>query len=150
MVLCIIALPIFLILGVFSVKYKILAKDALDCLGRTITFRKCKSRLDDRIKSHVTGKFIRKNHKLGLFVYRNFQLLSIIFIIIFIVSLFFSVIGYVNYLKYGNCNGPDSNGVCVYSDVLGDYTCNHEECTNEECSCELGERCICDDDECMS
>lgn len=150
MVLCFIALPIFLVLGIFSVKYRILAKDALDCLGRTITFRKCKSRLDDRIKSHVTGKVMKRNHKFGLFIYRNFQLLSVIFIIIFIISLFFSITGYGNYIKYGNCNGPEDDGsFCIYSEVLGEDTCNHpEECTNERCGCEQGSECNCENGRC--
>tara|TARA_Y100000034_G_C6902645_1_gene417854 strand:+ start:1771 stop:2229 length:459 start_codon:yes stop_codon:yes gene_type:complete len=152
MVLCFIALPVFLILGIFSVKYRILARDALDCLGRTITFRKCKSGLDDRIKSHVTGKVIKKNHKLGLFIYKNFQLFSIIFIIILIISLVFSITGYANYLKYGNCNGPEDDGsFCVYEEILGGDTCDHpEECTNDACNCESGSNCICDSGTCKN
>lgn len=149
MVLCIIALPVFLILGIFSVKYRILAKDALDCLTRTLTFRKCKSRLDDRIKSHVTGKVIRKNHKFGLFIYRNFQLLSVIFIVLFVLSLIFSVSGYINYLEYGNCYGPEDNDYFCPYDLLDGEVCNHSECTNEECGCEQGSDCICEDDNCM-
>ena len=150
MVLCFFALPVFLILGIFSVKYRILAKDALDCLGRTITFRKCKSRLDDRIKSHITGKVMKRNHKFGLFIYRNFQLLSIVFIIIFILSLIYSVSGYVNYVKYGNCYGPeDDGGFCIYSELLDKEICNHSECTNAECGCEEGNDCICDDGSCV-
>lgn len=144
MVLCFIALPILLILGVFSVKYRILAKDALECIGRTITFRKCKSQLDERIKANLTGKIIKSSPKLGLFFYRNFQLISTIFIILMIVSIFFSATGLFNYIKYGNCNGPNNDGTfCIYSDILGtpsiNTSCdNPSECTNETCNCENG------------
>ena len=150
MVLCFIALPVLLILGIFSVKYRILAKDALECIGRTITFRKCKSQLDERIKANLTGKIIKRSPKLGLFFYRNFQLISTIFMILMIGSLFFSVTGFFNYIKYGNCNGPNSDGTfCIYSDILGTQKINTScsnpiECTNEACNCESGETCICE------
>src|SRR3989344_7867029 len=107
MVLCFIALPILLILSIFSAKYKILARDAFECIGRTVTLRKCKSNLDERIKSHLTGKIIKISPKFGMFIYRKFQIISIIFIILMIASLFFSVTGLINYLKYGNCYGPE-------------------------------------------
>ncbi|MBS3143566.1 hypothetical protein J4446_01665 [Candidatus Woesearchaeota archaeon] len=151
MILCFIAFPIFLILGIFSVKYRILAKDALECFGKTITFRKCKSKLDERIKSHLTGKIMKKSPKIGIFFYRNFQLISIIIMILFIASLFFSITGLFNYIKYGNCNGPENDGTfCIYSEILGDSSCdNLELCTNEECNCEDGEECICDDGTCI-
>lgn len=151
MVLCFIALPIFLILGLFSVKYRILTKDALECLGKTITFRKCKSKLDERIKAHLTGKIIKISPGLGLFIYKRFQLLSIIFIILILGSFFFSITGFINYIRYGNCYGPNNNGVCIYSDVLGDYTCDNPKlCTSEECGCEQGEECICENETCKN
>jgi|SRR3989344_2995554 len=149
MVLCFIALPIFLLLGIFSVKYRILARDAFECIGRTITFRKCKSQLDERIKSHLTGKIIKISPQFGMFVYRKFQIISIIFIILIIASLFFSITGLVNYLKYGNCYGlGENNYFCPYADLFGSpepsTSCDPELCSNPACSCQQGEECICE------
>ncbi len=149
MVLCFIALPIFLLLGIFSVKYRILARDAFECIGRTITFRKCKSQLDERIKSHLTGKIIKISPKFGMFIYRKFQIISIIFIILMIASLFFSITGLFNYLKYGNCYGPGENSYfCPYADLFGtqeSFTlCDPELCSNPACSCQKGDECICE------
>ena len=149
MVLCFIALPIFLILGIFSVKYRILARDALECIGRTVTFRKCKSKLDERIKSHLTGKIIKISPKFGMFIYRKFQIISIIFIILMLTSLFFSTTGLVNYLKHGNCYGPGENSYfCPYSKLFGSKeslsSCDTELCNNDNCNCNQGEECICD------
>ena len=153
MVLCFIALPVLLILGIFSVKYRILAKDALECIGRTITFRKCKSQLDERIKANLTGKIMKRLPNIGLFFYRNFQLISVIFIILLISNIFFSATGLFNYIKYGNCNGPADDGTfCIYSEILGTQdptSCNNpSECTNEACNCEQGEECICENETC--
>jgi len=134
MVLCFIALPIFLILGIFSVKYRILARDAFECIGRIVTFRKCKSQLDDRIKSHLTGKIIRISPSLGRFIHKRFPIISIIFIILMIVSLFFSFTGLINYLKYGNCNGPeDDGGFCIYSNILETKNNINNASINETC-----------------
>ena len=85
----------------------------------------------------------------GLFIYRNFQLLSVIFIVLFVLSLIFSVSGYINYLEYGNCYGPEDNDYFCPYDLLDGEVCNHSECTNEECGCEQGSDCICEDDNCM-
>lgn len=154
MVLCFIALPIFLILGIFSVKYRILAKDALECIGRTITLRKCKSQLDERVKSHLTGKIIKISPKFGMFVYKKFQIISIFFIVLMIASLFFSITGLVNYLKYGNCYGPGEDSYfCPYSELFGNQeleTCSTEECGNRSCSCNNDNECTCNNETCKT
>src|SRR3989344_3494204 len=134
MVLCFIALPIFLILGIFSVKYRILARDALECIGRTVTFRKCKSQLDERIRSHLTGKAMKVSQRFGMFIYKRFQIISILVIILIILSLFFSITGFANYLKYGNCNGPeDDGGFCIYSNILETKNNINNASINETC-----------------
>ena len=98
--ICLIALPIFLVLGIFSVKYRILAKEAFDCIFRAITLRKCESKLDQRIKSRITGKILKYHPGTARFFFKNFELLSWIFVALFILSLIFSAIGIYNYAFY--------------------------------------------------
>lgn len=118
MVLCIIALPIFLLLSLFSVKYRKLTKEAWHCLTRTVTLRKCESGLDTRIKAEVTGSLM-KWPKIAGFTYRYFTILSWLFLILLTASFILSAQGVYNYWQYGNCNGPDSIGFCVF-DPLGE------------------------------
>ena len=113
MVLCIIALPIFAILGIFSLKYRKLTAEALDCLFRTATLRKCRSGLDDKIKSAMTGKAMKFSPKLARLIYRNYKLISWIILIILMWSLYGTSVGIYNYYLYGNCNGPDKTGFCA-------------------------------------
>lgn len=113
MVLCLIALPIFAILGIFSVKYRKLAKDSLHCIFHTITLRKCESGLDDRIKSSITGTLLKLSPKLAGFTYRHYQLLTWIMVILFLWSGYQSTISLQNYWLYGNCNGPTEIGFCL-------------------------------------
>lgn len=117
MVLCLIALPIFAILGVFSLRYRKLAKESLDCLFRTVTLRKCRSGLDERIKSDVTGKLMKVSPKLAKGFYKNYKLISILILILFIWATYVSVAGFYNYYKYGNCNGENSSEFCVLGEL---------------------------------
>ncbi len=111
--ICLIALIVFGILGIFSAKYRIIAKDAFDCVFKRLTLRKCDTGLDQRLKSQITGNLMRRHYGIGSWVFRNFEILSWIFTIMLVVSLGYSAYGAYNYVKYGNCNGP-LGGVCVF------------------------------------
>jgi len=113
MVLCLLALPIFAILGIFSLKYRKLTKDSLECLFKTITLKKCSSGLDDKIRSDVTGTFLKYSPKTARFFYKHYKIISWIILIIFIWSVYASSVGIYNYAKHGNCNGPQSSAFCV-------------------------------------
>lgn len=119
--ICIIALVVFSILAIFSVKYRPLAAEAFDCVFRKVTFRKCRTNLDQRLKSQITGKLLKKSPVLARFVYKRFELLSWIFVILFFASLAYSAYGGYNYYLYGNCYGPeDTGGFCIYNALEGD------------------------------
>ena len=113
--ICFIALPIFLVLGIFSLNYRKLALEAIDCIFRRITFRKCYSKLDERIKARITGKLIGKFPKFAMAVYNYFEVIAWIFLILMLVSGFYSVQGSYNYIKYGNCNGANSDQFCIFN-----------------------------------
>ena len=111
--ICIIAFVVFGILGIFSAGYRKIAKEAFDCVFRRVTFRKCTTGLDKRLKSQITGKLIKKNPKIAKFVYKRFEILSWVFTILLIASVAYSAYGLYNYAVYGNCNG-DTGGFCIY------------------------------------
>lgn len=121
MALCLIALPIFAILGIFSIKYRKLAKDSLHCLFRTATLRKCESGLDDQIKAGITGRLLKFSPPAAKFFYRHYKLISLLILALFIWSGVEGVAGTINYVKYGNCNGPESSGFCIF-DPTGQYS----------------------------
>ena len=114
MVLCLLALPVLAILGIFSMKYRKLTKDAWECLFKTVTLRKCQSGLDDKIKASITGILFKHSKKLARFVYKNYEIISWIILILFVWSAYSSIGGIYNYVNYGNCNGPDSTGFCIF------------------------------------
>jgi protein-disulfide isomerase len=118
MVLCIIALPMFAILSIFSVKYRKLTKDAMHCLLKTVTLRKCESGLDEQIKAGITGSVFGYSPKLAGIINKNYKLLSWVFVIVMVASIYASGVGIYNYYLYGNCNGPSDTGFCPL-DPLG-------------------------------
>jgi len=113
MVLCLLALPIFAILSIFSLKYRQLTKDAWNCLLKTATFRKCESGLDDRIKSSITGSILGISPRLAKFFYKNYKIISWLILFLFIWSIYVSGYGIYNYIVYGNCNGAQSAAFCA-------------------------------------
>ena len=112
MVLCVIALPLFAFLGIFSVKYRALTKEALGCLFRTVTLRRCQSGLDQRLRANLTGKVMRLSPKAAGIVHRHYQLISWLFLALMLWSLYVSALGLYNFQRYGNCNGPADTSFC--------------------------------------
>ncbi len=114
MVLCLIALPLFAILGIFSASYRQLAREAFSCVFKKITLQPCDTGLDTRIKTSVVGPIFRRSQRVGGFVYRHFTFLSWFFVILSIATLLGVAWGGYNYYLYGNCNGANSSGFCVF------------------------------------
>src|SRR3990167_9583355 len=130
--ICLIALPILAIMALFSATHRRLFLEAIDCVFRKATLRKCQTGLDERLKSKISGRLINYSPKIGGFVFRRFEILSFIFLILMIASLLFSAQGIYNYIKYGNCNGVNSEDFCIFN--LGkNVSCGSESCAGEGC-----------------
>lgn len=163
MVVCIIALVAFAVLGIFSARYRKLAKEAASCTFKKMTFRPCDTGLDVRIKSHFTSKLI--NHpKTAKFVHNYFDGIMTVMFILMIVSLaftgYYGFKGVYNYVQFGNCNGPNSDDICIFKEVatahpslVGTLSCTADDCmcitpttnctiTGKDSSCN-GATCTC-------
>ena len=114
MVLCIIALPVFLVLSIFSAKYRPLARRAIDCVFKKVTLRKCETGLDEELKAASIAGLMKLHAPTAAFVNRHFEFLSLLFTLIFILSIIFTAQGIYNFVVYGNCNGPEG-GFCIYN-----------------------------------
>lgn len=112
--ICILALIVFGILGIFSATHRKIAAEAFDCVFRRITLRKCESGLDKRLKAQITGRLMQKNPIIARFTFKHFEAISWMFTILFILSIVYTAIGGYNYYLYGNCNGPNEDGFCIF------------------------------------
>jgi hypothetical protein len=146
MVICIVALVIFSLMGIFSVGYRKLAKEAFNCTFRMMTFRPCRSTLDERIRARLTSRLM-KTPPLAKFLYKNFKTLSWIFVVMFFVSLGYGVYGVYNLIVHGTCSSGSDNcpfatdtpscseGTCASPEYLackGNVTCQQEVCGIKE------------------
>jgi glutaredoxin len=121
MVLCFVALFVFAGMSIFSAKYRPLAKEAFECVFKTIMLKPCDTGLDDRIKAGVVSGLLKASPATARFTNKHFTFLSWIFVVLTFASFFYSVFGFYNFYFYGNCDGPESTGVCILNDLTGDY-----------------------------
>ena len=113
--ICVIAMIVFGILGVFSAKYRVIAKEATSCVFRRVTLRKCDTGLDKRLKNQITGKLGKKHPKTAKFLFKYFEVFSWIMIILFVWSIYATGVGVYNYAYYGSCIAPGDSGVCLFN-----------------------------------
>jgi protein-disulfide isomerase len=135
--ICLIALAVFGVLGIFSAKYRTIAREAFDCVFRRVTLRKCTTGLDKRLKAQITGKVMRKHPRLGGAVYRHFEAISWVFTIAMILSLGYSVYSIYNLYAFGDCNGPTPGGFCVFDPFIHGGSQQQGQCTAEGAKSEI-------------
>lgn len=111
MALCLVAMVVFSILGIFSAKWRRIAKESFQCVFKMIQFKPCDVQLEEKIKSKVTSKLMRVP-KLAKFFYKNFKIISWIFTIVFFASMFYTVYSLYNLVVFGSC-APGST--CIFN-----------------------------------
>ena len=126
--ICIIALVVFAVLGIVSAKYRTYFFEALDCVSKRVTLRKCTTSFDKKMKLKITTRVARVNKRIGSFTFKHFEtiswILTILMILSMVWSLYVGVVGVYNWVAYGNCNGPNSAEACVLNNITGKPTHN--------------------------
>lgn len=115
MVVCLIALPVLLVLGLFSATHRRLAKEAIRCAVRKVSLRPCDLSLEQKLKKMVFGSILKYNERLAFFVFKNFEGISILFGTLMVLSVLGVGIGAYNFYLYGNCNGAATSEFCVFN-----------------------------------
>ena len=111
--ICIIALIVFSILGIFSATHRVLAKEALDCVFRRMTLRPCNTGFNEKIKSQLVARLLNRSVFAARIFNKYFEVFSWAFLILMIASTFWVVKGGYNYYLYGSCNGLNQTGFCA-------------------------------------
>ena len=128
--LCFLGLLVLAILAVFSARYRPLAREAVACVFRRVTLRKCTTGLDQRLKAMLTGRLVTSHPAVARFLHRHLESLAWVFVILVVAATANLGIAFYNFYRYGNCNGPTGEGFCVfdpsgrhsrYSGVVTDY-----------------------------
>ncbi len=114
MVLCIVALVVFAVLGVFSARYRALAAEAFGCVFRMVTLRPCETGLNERIKAKIVGETLKRSPRAARAVNRHFEALSWVFTLLFFASLAYTAYGAYNLVTLGTCD-PANPQNCVFA-----------------------------------
>ena len=125
MVLCLVFLVIFVILGLFSAKYRKLAKEAFACVGKNLIFKPCTSGLDQRFKTKVTASIMSRSKLVAKLFYKYFMVLSWAFTIAFFVSLYFTAVALYNYARFGSCEPGLPAKSCPINQAVSLLTCTY-------------------------
>jgi len=112
MVICVVAMVVFSILGIFSVRWRRVAKESFQCVFKMIQFKPCDTQFDERVKSKLISKLMGKFPKLAKFTYKNFKVISWIFTIAFFLSLFYTTYAVYNLIAFGSCEPGAS---CIFN-----------------------------------
>lgn len=129
--ICIIALVVFSILGIFSASHRKIAYEAFDCVFRKITLRKCHTGLDQRLRSDLVGKVMKFSPRSASLLFKYFNWFSWTFVILSLISAGYAAYGGYNFYLYGNCNGPQDDSFCIFDPTgsnsgftdLGEMSC---------------------------
>lgn len=111
---CIVAFIVLAVLGIFSASHRALAREAFACVLRRVTFRPCTVGFKEKMHAHILSGIMMRSVTLARFVARRFELLSWLFFLLSIASLAFAGRSAFNYYMFGDCNGLDVSGFCVF------------------------------------
>ena len=111
---CIIAFIVLSILGIFSASNRQLAREAMDCVFRRVTFRPCNTGFDEKMKAKILGFVITRSEGGARFLNKYFEVIAWIFFVLLTVSSVMAVRGVYLYYTTGNCNGVNNSGFCVF------------------------------------
>ena len=110
---CFVAFAVLAVMGIFSSTHRVLAREALACIGRRVTFRPCDTGFREKIQGRLVGFLMRRSVLVARLVNKHFEILAWIFFLITVWSLFVSVDGAYNFYRYGSCNGLNDSSFCV-------------------------------------
>ncbi|MBI1973698.1 hypothetical protein HYS54_02695 [Candidatus Micrarchaeota archaeon] len=137
MVFCFVALIVFGVLGIFSAKYRRLAREAFRCAARTVTLRPCDTGFDRRMKNKLVGKLLHVSPRCARLLNRHFRAFSLILAAAMFGSMAYSAVFVYNTVAYGNCNGPNSHSTCF---LTGNVSCGSEHCQTNPQGCQCSGR----------
>ena len=109
---CIAAFIVFAIIGIFSLKYRQLAKKAWYCTAKRLTFRPCDSSFKDDVKASILSKVLIKHPKMIKKADIAIEITAAIIVILTFWSLLVLVRSGLDLFVYGTCD-PHEAQSCV-------------------------------------
>ncbi len=105
--ICVIALIVFGILGIFSATHREYATEAFDCVFRRVTLRPCQTGFDKKMRGKIVGKLFVRSPKAAGLVHKHFEVISWFFTILMLTSFAYSAYSGYNLVVLGTCDPAD-------------------------------------------
>lgn len=102
--ICLIALVVFGVLGIFSAKYRGYAKEAISCVARKAILRPCNTAFDVKMKAKITAKLMKLSPPVAGFTHKHFEAISWFFTVTLFVSMGYTAYGLYNLATIGTCD----------------------------------------------
>ncbi len=116
---CIAAFIIFLILGIFSARYRTLAKKAWVCVARKMTFRPCEIGFKEDAKNMLIGSLILTRPRLAKFLDRWIDTLATLFVVLSLWSLLVVFQSGLNLFVYDTCTPQNAESCSLSGEACG-------------------------------
>jgi len=111
---CLVALIVFGIMGIFSASQRALAREALDCVFKRVTFRPCNTGFAEKVKGKLLAKVLKRSSFMAKVLNKYYEIFSWIFFILMVGSTIWVFRGVYNFYVYGSCNGLNASGFCAF------------------------------------
>jgi len=112
--LCLVALVVFGVLGIFSATHRAYAREAFNCVFRMATLQPCDTGFDQKVKGKITGWLFKRNKPLAGLVHKHYKIVSTAFTILFFASMIYTAYGMYNLVTIGTCD-PQHPENCVFN-----------------------------------
>jgi len=116
---CIAAFMVFAILGIFSVSYRPLVKQAWHCVIRRITLKPCDINFAEEVKGRLIGKLIVRHPRWAKFLNRWIDWLSFLFVVLSVWSLLYVANAGLNLWVYDTCDPRSAESCSLSGEACG-------------------------------
>jgi len=116
---CIAAFIVFVVVGIFSVRYRRLAKKAWSCVARKITFRPCEIGFKEDTKNLLIGKLIFTRPRLAKFLDKWIEFFATIFVVLSVWSLVVVLQSGLYLFVYDTCTPKNAESCSLGGESCG-------------------------------
>lgn len=131
--LCIIALALFSVMGIFSAKYRQYARDSFKCVFNMAMLRPCEVDMERRIRNRFLVSLSNIHPPAARLANQNFKAISIVFVLLLLATSIYSAYSIYNLVTLGTCD-PHSTS-CIFNPDAK-LSCGSEHCEEFGCECD--------------
>lgn len=116
--LCLASFIVLAILGIFSLHFRELAKEAFVCVFRRVTLRPCETNFGEKVKAQLTSWLMVRWPLGAKLIHKYAEVFAWIFVILSLITTLYTTRGLYYYFHYGSCT-PQNPNSCIINRITG-------------------------------